>query len=332
MPITNLQAMFRHNGTANQPVLICLHGWDGQMLSGDPADAYYLDRIRSYGIFAVSVGMRGRFGASGSRDVSGREIHDIYDALLFVRANFPQYVSPTKAALMGVSGGGGNVLAAACKFPDTWNCIADFYGMSDYGRDATHSWYVNNNYDGYELDMRNGIGGSPAQVPDAYWSRDATYAISNYSGGILHLFHDDDDTTVYSIHSQRIVTAMAGAGLSNYSTHYTNSGSPVRYTHGHSLSSAAALASEAIYLPDVLTQSNWTIAASGSLKVIGYIVTKRFSIYLSDMVSDVVDVAYDTAAGQYTVTPRTGSVAVSIRQGAQAAEQTISSPTLMQVA
>lgn len=333
MPITDLQAIYRYpKGGTNLPILLMIHGWDGQMLSSDPTDAYYLDRMANYGVFACSVGMRGRFGASGARDVSGREIYDIYDALAAIRSRFVGIVSPTKAALMGMSGGGGNALAGACKFPDAWSVVIDYYGMSDYGRDPTNGWYYdNNNKPAYPNDMIAGIGGNPTTYPDRYYARDATYAISNYTGGKLLIFHDLQDTTVYPIHSQRIVTAMGAAGLSNYSANYSDTGSPVRWTHGFLLNSASATASEAIFIPEVLSRDTWSVPTSGSVKVIGYIKTKLFEIWLGNGLEDVADVVYDVSLGQYTVTPKTGSMDVTIRQGVLSAVQTISTATLLQV-
>jgi predicted acyl esterase len=94
-----------------------------------------MQRIAGEGYFVVAAGMRGRKGASGSEDASGKEIHDIYDAIQYVQTNFPALVSD-KVTISGYSGGGGNALAAASKFPDTFNVVVDHLGMSDYGYDV----------------------------------------------------------------------------------------------------------------------------------------------------------------------------------------------------
>lgn len=111
------------------PIVLILHGWDGQTA----AYGEMMDRLAQGGLFVGAVGMRGRDGADGARDASGREIYDIYDALQTIRSQYAARVSPTLAAICGWSGGGGNALAAACKFPDTWNVVIDYFGMSDYG-------------------------------------------------------------------------------------------------------------------------------------------------------------------------------------------------------
>ena len=315
MALNDLLIKYRRKDAADLPIVLLMHGWDGT------AEAYTdvgLARIAEYGFFVASVGMRGRNGADGARDVSGREIYDIYDALLYIRSRFSAYVSPTKAIMFGVSGGGGNVLAAACKFPDIFSCLVDMYGMSDYGRDGTNGWYFNNSNPQYETDMEAGIGGAPAAVPNSYYARDATAAITNYTGGELVLFHDESDGTVPVVHTTRITGAMDEAGLTNYTANISNAGSEVRWSHGHDVDGAVGLASEDIWVPPALSTAAWTIPASGTVTVIGYIVTKRFTVWLNDGVTDAATVAYNTATDTYTVTPlTTAPITVTITQGAK---------------
>lgn len=328
MTLTGLYSVFARPNGSDKPILLVVHGWDGDARAfSDTA----MIRMASYGYFVASVGMRGRNGAAGARDASGREIYDLYDALQYIRANYADYVSPTIAAIMGLSGGGGNALAAACKFPDTFNVVVDFYGMSDYGRDGTDGWYANCNNSNYRAGMETATGGTPVAVPDAYYARDATAAIQNYSGGQLVLFHDESDIIVPVVHSQRAIAAMSGAGLSNYQANYSNSGSAVRWSHGLSWDAGPILDAEAIFMPLIAATPAWTVPATGTVTVLGYIVTKQFSVWLGNGLSEVATVAYGAVSDQYTVTPLTGSVDVTITQGAKTVTQTISSPTTLTV-
>lgn len=311
------------------PVVLLMHGWSGDATSfGNAA----LRRIAGYGVFAAAVGLRGRNSADGSRDASAREIYDIYDALTTIRTNFASAVSADKAALVGYSGGGGNALAAACKFPDTWSVVASHFGMSDYGRDATDGWYYNNG-GGYGSEVVTAVGGTPVAVPDNYYARDATAAITNYSGGHLYLFHDAADTSVPIVHSRRIQTALAAAGYTNYTANFTTATDALRWYHGYpsTTDQPNLIQTERLWMPAVRAQPAWTIAAAGTVTVIGYLVTKRFSVWLGDGTAEAATVVYDTTADRYTVTPLTGSVSVSITQGAKTASQTISSETELTV-
>lgn len=320
--ITNLYMKVVYNETlTNQPILAVLHGWSGN------AESYYetLNTWAGYGFFVVSIGMRGRNASTpGTNDASGREIYDIYDAINFVKTRFSSYCSADKVAIYGTSGGGGNALAAACKFPDTFTAVVSLFGMSDYGRDGTNGWYQNNGGT-YTAAIATAVGGTPAAVPNNYYARDATAAIQNFTGGKLHLFHDKQDTTVPYVHSTRIKTAMDAAGLTNYSYNISDIGDAIRYEHGYPKDIPDLLEADTIWKPDALNGSAWTVPATGTVTVIGYIVTKRFTIWLGTGISAAATVAYDTSTHQYTVTPlTTGDIAVAITEGSLTASGTIS--------
>lgn len=316
------------SASTDMPIAILMHGFNGDYTAISDA---VLQNVASYGLFAVTVGMRGRSGRSGSQDASGREIHDIYDALTAIRTAHASRVNALDAAIVGYSGGGGNVLAACCKFPDTWLCGADHFGISDYGRDVSDGWYAQSVGD--QPTLRAWIGGSPVAVPDNYYARDATVAIQNYSGGHLYLYHDTGDTAVEVVHSQRIAAAMAAAGRTNYAYSETTPASSPRWVHGYPEAGTEIAQTIPTWAAHIAarTTPTWTIPTSGTITVIGYIVTKRFKIWLGTGQSEVATVAYNTAMDSYTVTPRTGSMTVTITQGAKTATQTISGVTTITV-
>lgn len=330
-PITNLYGRCLYpNGGTNLPVVMLMHGWSDTAEIFDWAT--YL-RLAQNGLFVCSVGMRGRNGASQSRDASAREIYDIYDALVDVRADYSGIVSSTIAAIVGYSGGGGNALAAACKFPDAWNVVVSHFGISDYGRDGTDGWYANN--DGsHTAEIATAVGGTPAAVPDNYYARDATVAIHNYSGGYLYLYHDDQDVKVPSVHSDRISAAMDAAGLTNYTKSITTLTDNPRWLHGYPADSPGLITAEPTWIAKIKSQAAWTIPASGTITVIGYIVTKLFTIWLNDGLDAAATVVYDTGPGTYTVTPLTSNpvIAVEITQGVLTASGNTAGPTLFTVA
>lgn len=325
MPITNL--VMRHcypESLTDLPVCIVMHGW-----SGDAADItnVTLQRLARRKLFAACVGMRGRDGASGTPDASAREIYDIYDAVTYIRTNFANIVSPDRALIVGYSGGGGNALAAACKFPDTWCEVISHFGMSDYGYDGTYGWYQVANY---SAGIAARVGGTPAEVPDNYRARNALEALAiNYTGGHLYMYHDTGDSAVPVHHSQLVRDALDNASLTNYTYWQSAAGDPtIRWIHDEAVDTTHKF-SEVYWAQDAANRRYpaWTIAASGTVRVIGYIVTKRFAIWLGNGTSEVASVVYDTVAASYTVTPLTGSMDVTITQGVLSASQTISEET-----
>lgn len=328
MTISNLYLKYGYSAAlSNMPIVVLINGWDGK--ASDFLDTT-LNRFAANGFFAVAIGMRGRDGASGARDASGREIYDIYDGIQYVTSNFS--VS-NKIAICGYSGGGGNALAAACKFPDLFASVVDFYGMSDYGRDGTNGWYQNCNNGTYQSNLLSAIG-SPISDPNNYYARDATAAITNYTSGHLCIFHDESDTVVPLIHTTRIKNALDGAGLTNYTLNQSNSGSGTRWTHGHAMESGIEFAAEQVWIPLFEAASTWTIPASGTVTVIGYIVTKRFTVWLNSGLDAAATVAYNTATDTYTVTPlTTDPINVTITQGAKTGSATgITEATVITVA
>lgn len=326
-------------GQTDLPVLMLMHSFAGSAYEFTGAT---LQRIANYGVFACAVGLRGADGATGTGDCSGREIYDIYDALLQVRLRFPSIASQSRASIAGYSGGGGNALAAACKFPDLWQVVVSHFGISDYGYDETNGWWAHCSVS-HRTTLETRLGGTPAEIPTTYRARNATEAIgTNLSGGYLYLYHDADDTVVPVVHSQRIVTAMDAAGRTNYTADYTDSGDAVRWLHQMPETGAGVIQAEATWIADIVdnTYAVWTIPATGTITVLGYIVTKRFVIWLGGLtegvagagLDEVATVAYNTTTGAYTVTPLTGEMDVFIRQGELTASQHITEATVLTVA
>lgn len=319
MPITNLLSTYSYpEGRTNLPIVCVMHGFGGSAYS----TSAILERMARYNAFVISPGMRGRNAASGSQDASGREIYDIRDAIEYVKTTYSGIVNPDQVCVVGYSGGGGNALAFACKFPDYAQYIVSFFGISDYGYDATYGWYPNSS-----ATLEAWIGGTPAAVPNAYRARNAVEAIGNFTGGHLWLFHDSGDASVPIHHSTRITDTMDAAGLTNYTENYTGVGDNPRWTHGNPAVGDAGepcIQSEPIWLQAVVDNDYpaWTVPTSGTLRVIGYCITKRFSIWLGTTtlagagggLDEVATVVYNTATNTYTVTPLTGACDVYINQ------------------
>lgn len=329
-PITNLYCQYAYPDVGSSfPICILMHGF------GDSATnftAATMKRIAQYGLFVAAVGMRGRNGASGAQDASGREIYDIYDVIGYIRTNYASKIDPDHVGIVGYSGGGGNVLAALCKFPDTFTLGVTHFGMSDYGRNNPDGWYYNG---GNPTTLDTWIGGSPIVAPNNYFSRDATYAIGkNFSGGKLLIYHDVDDASVPVIHSERIEDTMVADNRTNYEISFTDSNDNPRWLHGYPNvgdTGEPCIQTELTWAVELATKQNalWSVPVAGTMFVIGYINTKRFEIRLGTLVDEVAIVDYDTTLDTYTVTPQTGTMDVTITQGIKTITQTINSPTVL---
>lgn len=305
------------------PVLIAMHSWGGSYASY--MSNATVRRWVAMGYFVVTPGMRGD-NAGELRDASGKEIYDIYDALMEARRRFRAYASPSKVFGLGYSGGGGNILSVAMRFPDLCAAYADLYGPSDYGYNETTGWYTT---DGgvYGAQIAAAVGGTPAEVPNKYRARNAVEGVpANLQGGHLLILHDTGDANVNVLSSQTLVTAMTAAGNSRYVYDETTTGDSPRWGHSNP-QAGTSIAAEAIWNADFATREPWTFPASGSCRVHGWLKTGRFEIRLGDLDDHVATVAFDTVAGSYTVTPLTGAMAVTITQGGLTVSATVSEAT-----
>lgn len=320
MALNNLYMRYGYpkNGT-NLPLLVIVHGWDGQAY-GDEMIDYYSQQ----GFFTISVGMRGRNGAEGLRDASGRETYDVHDAVKKIRAEY-SYLLSDKNNLFGWSGGGGTVLAMACKFPDYYNCIGAYYGMSDYGYSATTSWGITN--PDFKNSIEASVGATVGIQDKRYRSRYAVSGIKNYDGR-LFLFHHDPDGYVAPIHTQNIVASMQAAGKTNYDVYYSTPSDTYQFTHGFGFNTPSQQYANGLVLPVMKTAPTLIIPTTGTREVGGFLETKRFSIWLDDGRSSAANVNYNTITKTYIITPITsGNIAVRIEQGGTIVSQTISSQT-----
>jgi pimeloyl-ACP methyl ester carboxylesterase len=303
------------DANVDMPIVVMMHGFN---LDIDAITSTIMQRIANEGYFVLAAGMRGRKGATGSEDASGKEIHDIYDAIQYVQTNFPTLVSD-KVTISGYSGGGGNALAAVSKFPDTFNVCVDHFGMSDYGYDGTYGWYYTN--PSYQSDIVSFIGNTPAIVPEKYLARAHVNAVKNFASGELYAFHDEGDGSVDVVQSQRLEAVLNGSIAGQF--YYSDSEDVERYLHSMDTSAIT----EPTWLPRANAVPAWEVADSGTIRVCGYIITKKFKIYLGNLGDRTADVTYNLALNKFDVTPLSGSTTVRIERDGNMANAIISTPT-----
>ena len=316
---TTLFAAYAYpQGRANLPIVTHMHGFVGTV-SGMVARNWA--RQAAQGAFVVVPAMRGvdGGGSASAQDVSGREIWDIHDAINYVRANFASVVDTNLVVAMGYSGGGGNALAYATRFPDTAAAVVSHFGITDYGWNATWGWYQSGANAGQQSALVSYVGNTPTLAPDNYRARSAVEALPRNYGGHVYLYHDVDDTSVPKIQSDALVTNL-NAYARAYTTNWTSSASGVRWTHSNPNDSAGVSQTESLWLANVVAGLHrpWLMPASGTVRVNAWLTSRRgFSINLGGTnVNEVADVSYNTDTRTYTVTPLTAPLDFTITQGA----------------
>lgn len=311
-------------GAGLLPIVAMFHGYIGDADSLTSTD---LGRWAARGFLAASFGLRGRNGATGSRDASGREIHDAIDGMAHLRALFDGMVRTDHAAAVGWSGGGANVLGLRCK-SDLFTVTADFFGPCYFGP-GPYGWYEYGvDYDS-DILLDADLGGSPEALPLVYSARDVRPAIAKAMalGGWLWMGHDSEDVSV-SIHgTDDMKSALDAARLTNYTYTRTTALSATRCHHGHPTDSADLVTLENQFARRMRDTDPLIIPTSGSLLLMGFYksVTRDFEVWVGDEANPRTNgtggtnrralLAYDVTAGRYTVTPLDGPCTVYLRHG-----------------
>lgn len=349
-----LTDIFEYDNTENsKPVLIAVHGYS-DVASALGADFY--TRMAKLGFIVVGVQMRGRVSSTGLRDSSGQEVYDLYDVYQSILTNMSilGIVSSSKVAIVGYSGGGGIVYSFLIRFPDLCAAGAVHFGMSDYGYDGTFSWFVQEA--SRQAQLNTDVGSPRASFLNEYRTRNSVEAIAKNYDGKLFIFHDDQDTAVDIPHSSRVKDQYTAEGKVIQETKYgvinpstelyysitTTSDSP-RWIHGNPTGAAQIISAEPQWSPTLLAATPFEIASSGTVRILGWMRTKKFFIMLGNGTvanngkTRCADLTYDWVNNSYTVTPLLESgasdetVAITVIGGTHAgktASGTISTGTL----
>jgi pimeloyl-ACP methyl ester carboxylesterase len=282
---------FQPDGT-RKPLLLVMHGYNGGREHCRPDIVDYA----KLGIFAVSPDMRGRGGSGGTWDSGGLDVHDILDAAVEAVRRFPGEVDPRNLNVVGYSGGGGNAIACAVRFPDLFQTCVSFFGISDYA--AWHA--VNSRPDCVEV-MDRTLGGTPEQVPEVYLARSANLAAANCVWSRLHFFWDEEETQCPPAPVEGFIRRYRAAALSNVAVHVSRRTDANRWLHGYRSDHASLKGpADSLFLRDVFApkDSSPRIPERGRFVVPGYLVTRRFAVYIGDGQRGQVIVEYDISGNK----------------------------------
>jgi len=267
-----------------KPIIAVMHGFSGRRdhVAGDIRD------LAGRGLFAVALDMRGRGGSAGKFDSGGLDVHDIVDGLLAAVAKWPAEIDQRNINIVGYSGGGGNCFAAFVRFPDLFHVVAPFFGIADYGE-----WY-RLRAEAYGKIMDDAIGGPPDRLPLQYAARNFCLGAANNRTARLHIFWDAKETACPPVMTGKFLDTYRAAGLTNAVAHLSKEGDALRWHHGYRTDNPMLVQTDEIFCRDIFQSvPDLSLPPKGELTVCGYVVTRRFQVFIEDGQRGVVKVAYD---------------------------------------
>lgn len=316
------------DATGNKmPVLILMHGYT------DPATIFtdVFERQAANGFFVIAVQMRGRGSSTGSANSGGQEVYDIYDVYQKTLTNFSKYVDPNRVIVCGYSGGGGNALSFATRFPDLCPITIDHFGISDYGFDGTFSWFIEE--PSRQTQLNTEVGSPRSSYLNEYYARKSVDAVAKNYKGILYIYHDDQDGTVdldqssrvkdaYVALSRTVKTTLYGTASSNTELLYSIStiGDTYRWTHGYPTTGSGVANTETSWVNSAKTVAIPSMPRSGTLYVRGWVKTRLFELRLGNGTTAQngqvrgATLVYDVDANTYQITPelQTGATDLTV--------------------
>ncbi len=243
----------------------------------------------------VDVDMRGRAFSTGRPDCNGYELYDVYDAINFAIEEYSEYLLSDKIVYFeSGSGGGGNALAMAGKFPDLFCAVNALTPIGDYA-----AWYeFDSEIKEFRDEMDIWIGRSPSEDPVAYKARGGVELVENLLSPVL-IVHGTDDLRVPYFLSKDYVAAAERAGKGSLVKLLTLDGVGTRQHYGN-------ITAEQTKEFDAARKENFekhrivsTISDRGKFAVGGYLVTKKFSVFLGS-VDDFAEIEYDVKEKRIT--------------------------------
>jgi dienelactone hydrolase len=286
------------------PLLVVMHGYS-QGADRTTVAGVVRRFARRYGVIAASLDLRGRGGSAGRRDSGGRETSDIRAACEFLTAYFGYRLDPENLAILGYSGGGGNVFSALVKCPDLFRSAFCFFGVSDYAY-----WFDHGAEERHRTQLVADVGGPPTEFPERYAARNSLLGVANNRQTDIHLFWDAEETVCPPYFNLAYAERARAQGLDNVILHESRPGERLRWLHGYpedrpDLVAIEPFIAEALEDPHVPTV---LLDPVGRLAVVGYIITKPFVVVAGALTDCVLDLAYSIAgeAWRFLLMKQTG--------------------------
>lgn len=269
-------------------ILAGTHGWHMSIPKFEEYTAPQSEYLQ------VQIDMRGRAFSDGKPDCNGLELIDIIDAIEYVKEHYSEYILDKDVIyFLGGSGGGGNALALAGKFPDYFTHIVCRCGTSDYAL-----WHQNDSVGEFQDEMDVWIGDISNEM--AYASRSGITFVENLCSPMV-IVHGACDIRIPEYQSSNYVEKAKQCGKDHLIKYIMLPGIG-GVDHFVNISKVHMEAITSYYENDRLRHTTPVqIPRKGKMIIGGYLYTKHFSIML-DSIDKVAEVTYDLDNNIYHVT------------------------------
>lgn len=304
------------------PILVLMHGYSQNRTYISQA---FKRRAADAGFLVVAPNMRGRGGDPGSAD-DARDRYDIWDAIISAESLYPTVGDINRKYIMGYSGGGGDTIAMATKFPGQFIVQTAFFGWGDVGYNPNPDksyWGSKDN----RQEVINRVG--PRINLESYRARSSIGNIAqavSQSTGQLYLFWDSEDPVGRAMRDVRDALIAGGAPKTRWLANESTPQDAIRWLHNYPDNVPnLILAEQPLYRMRELSAPE--VQHTGVYDVAGYLVHGAgFEIWTADTGTDDarlnssggtkynVRVEFDTGLSRYVVTPKSGACAVTVRQ------------------
>ncbi len=272
-------------------IVVGTHGWHMSIPSFSPKeDAPEDEWLRVY------VDMRGRAFSDGAADCNGYELHDVIDAVEYVKQQYADYILDADVVYYsGGSGGGGNGYEILNKFPDYFAAATVMCGISDYAK-----WYHDDCVIGeFRDEMDVWIGCTPEQNPMAYYARSGVHGIGNLHTP-LYIAHGNADARVQICQAHIYLNEAARTGKDELISYYELDEVGGRDHFDNATEGQLREMYRRENEHRKAHQVPITLPEQGRLTVHGYLVTKRFAVWL-DSVDKVAELTYDLSKNDFSL-------------------------------
>jgi pimeloyl-ACP methyl ester carboxylesterase len=271
------------------PLLIVMHGYS-QGADRNTVASVVLRLAELHELVVAGLDLRGRGGSAGVRDSGGREVSDIHAACEFLCVRFGYRIDRENLAILGYSGGGGNVFSVLAKCPGLFRSAFSFFGISDYAY-----WFDHGAEGRHRAQLTADVGGHPGQVLHRYAARNSLLGVANSRLTDVHLFWDAEETVCPAFFNRAFAREARRLGQDNVTLHESRPGDRLRWHHGYpgdhsDLVEAEPFIAECVHGPHVPAP---VLPPEGSLTVVGYLITGAFTVTLGDLTDSVAHLEYD---------------------------------------
>lgn len=260
-------------------ILLMSHGWH-QSVKPPTKDS----KNPKAEFLTVQVDMRGRKYSTGKADCNGYELYDFYDAYRYVIRNYKEYITDTNQVYYyGSSGGGANGYGLLGKFPDLYCSAVISCGPSDFV-----AWFKQDTLGEFRDEMIPWIGCTPDENMEAYQSRSGITTVENILTPVT-ITQGETDVRVPISHSRNYYNKALKYGKEVHFKEFPNVGTR---RHWGNITPEQSKERDDFQKTGLQKRNPPELPDKGEFIVAGYLVTKKFSVFLNS-VDSVGRIRYD---------------------------------------